>query len=59
MYLFRYKNNFIYNALCNYRSEQENQVLNLRRNTSGTNSLPDPSLRPHTSLQFKEYTAYT
>ncbi|XP_014472494.1 PREDICTED: uncharacterized protein KIAA0556-like [Dinoponera quadriceps] len=36
------------------RSEQENQVLNLRRNTSGTNSLPDPSLRPHTSLQFKE-----
>ncbi|XP_032669024.1 protein KIAA0556-like [Odontomachus brunneus] len=36
------------------RSEQENQVLNLQRNTSGTNSLPDPSLRPHTSLQFKE-----
>ncbi|XP_025161585.1 protein KIAA0556 isoform X2 [Harpegnathos saltator] len=36
------------------RPEQENQVLNLRRNTSGTNSLPDPSLRPHTSLQFKE-----
>ncbi|KAG5345966.1 K0556 protein, partial [Acromyrmex heyeri] len=35
------------------RSEQEGRLLNLRRNTSGTNSLPDPSLRPHTSLQFK------
>ncbi|XP_018307585.1 protein KIAA0556 [Mycetomoellerius zeteki] len=35
------------------RSEQEGPLLNLRRNTSGTNSLPDPSLRPHTSLQFK------
>ncbi|XP_071570324.1 katanin-interacting protein-like isoform X4 [Temnothorax nylanderi] len=35
------------------RSEQEDRLLNLRRNTSGTNSLPDPSLRPHTSLQFK------
>ncbi|KAL0122229.1 hypothetical protein PUN28_007165 [Cardiocondyla obscurior] len=35
------------------RSEQEGNLLNLRRNTSGTNSLPDPSLRPHTSLQFK------
>ncbi|XP_011057046.1 PREDICTED: uncharacterized protein KIAA0556-like isoform X2 [Acromyrmex echinatior] len=35
------------------RSEQESRLLNLRRNTSGTNSLPDPSLRPHTSLQFK------
>ncbi|XP_067212805.1 katanin-interacting protein-like isoform X2 [Linepithema humile] len=35
-------------------SEQEGRLLNLKRNTSGTNSLPDPSLRPHTSLQFKE-----
>ncbi|XP_011865392.1 PREDICTED: uncharacterized protein KIAA0556-like isoform X2 [Vollenhovia emeryi] len=35
------------------RSEHEGHLLNLRRNTSGTNSLPDPSLRPHTSLQFK------
>ncbi|XP_011703976.1 PREDICTED: uncharacterized protein KIAA0556-like isoform X2 [Wasmannia auropunctata] len=35
------------------RSEQEGCLLNLQRNTSGTNSLPDPSLRPHTSLQFK------
>ncbi|XP_025997368.1 katanin-interacting protein isoform X2 [Solenopsis invicta] len=35
------------------RSEQESRLLNLQRNTSGTNSLPDPSLRPHTSLQFK------
>ncbi|XP_036144382.1 katanin-interacting protein isoform X2 [Monomorium pharaonis] len=33
------------------RSEQS-LLLNLRRNTSGNNSLPDPSLRPHTSLQF-------
>ncbi|XP_070152139.1 katanin-interacting protein-like isoform X2 [Polyergus mexicanus] len=35
-------------------SEQENRLLNLRRNTLGANTLPDPSLRPHTSLQFKE-----
>ncbi|XP_011266943.1 protein KIAA0556 isoform X1 [Camponotus floridanus] len=33
--------------------EQENRLLNLQRNTLGANSLPDPSLRPHTSLQFK------
>lgn len=37
-----------------YSSEQENRLLNLRRNTLGANTLPDPSLRPHTSLQFKE-----
>ncbi|XP_026830568.1 protein KIAA0556 isoform X2 [Ooceraea biroi] len=35
-------------------SEQERRVLDLQRNTSGANSLPDPFLRPHTSLQFKE-----
>ncbi|XP_029663843.1 protein KIAA0556-like [Formica exsecta] len=35
-------------------SEQEDRLLNLRRNTLGANTLPDPSLRPHTSLQFKE-----
>ncbi|KAL6425657.1 hypothetical protein ACFW04_009638 [Cataglyphis niger] len=35
-------------------AEQENCLLNLRRNTLGANSVPDPSLRPHTSLQFTE-----